>query len=72
VYTRNLERVCSTSHFYTKITAAKRGKSKHPIPFLDLDGVYVLPREELLAWAQTKKKAEDKNGERKPPRPKKP
>lgn len=46
---------CSTSHLYTKITAAKKSKSKHPIPFLDLDGVYVLPREELLAWAQTEK-----------------
>jgi hypothetical protein len=49
---------CSPSHFYTKIAAAKRGKSKHPIPFLDLDGVYVLPREELLAWAQAEKKEE--------------
>jgi predicted DNA-binding transcriptional regulator AlpA len=47
---------CSTSHFYTKITAAKKGKTKHPIPFLDLDGVYVLPREELIAWAQMEKK----------------
>lgn len=47
---------CSTSHFYTKIAAAKKGKSKHPIPFHDLDGVYVLPREELLWWAQLAKK----------------
>lgn len=48
---------CSPSHFYTKIAIAKKGKSKHPIPFLDLDGVYVLPREELLARAQLDKKA---------------
>lgn len=58
---------CSTSHFYTKITAAKRGKSKHPIPFLDLDGVYVLPCEELLRWAQVEKKEEDEKGRRKSP-----
>jgi hypothetical protein len=46
---------CSTSHLYAKITAAKKSKSKHPVPFLDLDGVYVLPREELLAWAKMEK-----------------
>ena len=63
---------CSTSHFYTKITAAKCGKSKHPIPFHDLDGVYVLPREELLAWAQAEKKEEDNKGKRKLPRTEKP
>jgi hypothetical protein len=51
---------CSTSHFYTKIHAAKKGKSKHPIPFLDLDGLYVLPREELLAWAKIEKEREEK------------
>ena len=59
---------CSTSHFYTKITAAKKGKTKHPIPFLDLDGVYVLPREELIAWAQMEKK----EGKRKSSQPDKP
>ncbi len=46
---------CSTSHLYTKITAARKNKSKHPVPFLDLDGVYVLPREELLTRAQIEK-----------------
>lgn len=57
---------CSTSHFYTKITAAKKGKTKRPIPFLDLDGVYVLPREELLAWAQGEKKEGDERAPGKP------
>jgi predicted DNA-binding transcriptional regulator AlpA len=52
---------CSTSHFYTKIAAAKKGKTKHPIPFLDLDGVYVLPREELIAWAQMEKDGKRKS-----------
>ena len=46
---------CSASHLYTKITATQKGKAKHPIPFLDLDGVYVLPREELLEWAVIQK-----------------
>ena len=46
---------CSPSHLYTKITAAKKNKTRHPVPFLDLDGVYVLPREELLIWAQIEK-----------------
>jgi hypothetical protein len=46
---------CSESHLYAKIKAAKKGASAHPIPFLDLDGVYVLPREQLLLWAQTDK-----------------
>jgi hypothetical protein len=63
---------CSTSHFYTKITAAKLGKSKHPVPYFDLDGVYVLPREELLAWAQAEKKEDNKKGKRKPPLTEKP
>jgi hypothetical protein len=53
---------CSTSHLYTKITAARKRKAKHPIPFLDLDGVYVLPREELLTWAQVEKTEEDDSG----------
>jgi len=55
---------CSTSHFYTKINAAKKGKSKHPIPFLDLDGVYVLPREELLTWALAEKEQEERKRKR--------
>ncbi|HEV7374768.1 MAG TPA: hypothetical protein VGN95_08625 [Pyrinomonadaceae bacterium] len=56
---------CSTSHFYTKINASKKGKSKHPIPFLDLDGVYVLPREQLIAWAQMEKALEEQKRKRK-------
>lgn len=49
---------CSPSHIYTKIVTARRGKTKYPIPFYDLDGPYVLPREELLAWAQMEKERE--------------
>jgi hypothetical protein len=53
---------CSESHLYTKIKEAKKGTANHPIPFLDLDGVYVLPREELLAWAQTCKEKKGPKG----------
>lgn len=42
---------CSNSHLYRKIKAAKRGKTNNPIPFRDI-GVYIFPREELLAWIE--------------------
>lgn len=56
---------CSTSHLYAKITAARKGKSRHPIPFLDLDGVYVLPREELLEWAVCQKERQERSQKKK-------
>lgn len=43
---------CSHSHLYKLIKEAERGRSKRPIPYLDLDGVKVLPREQLLGWAR--------------------
>jgi hypothetical protein len=46
---------CSDSHLYTKISAAKKKATKYPIPFLDLDGVYVFPREKLIEWAEQEK-----------------
>jgi hypothetical protein len=46
---------CSESHLYGKISLAKKRQTHCPIPFLDLDGVYVLPREKLLAWAEADK-----------------
>ncbi len=42
---------CSNSHLYRKIKDAKRGKTNDPIPFRDI-GVYIFPREELLAWVE--------------------
>lgn len=42
---------CSNSHLYRKIKDAKRGKTNNPIPFRDI-GVYIFPREELLAWIE--------------------
>src|SRR2546421_9832092 len=61
---------CSTSHLYAKITAARKGKARHPIPFLDLDGVYVLPREELLVWAQAEKTEKDEQEDDQQSKPK--
>jgi hypothetical protein len=46
---------CSDSHLYAKITAAKKKAADCPIPYLDLDGVYVFPREKLLEWAKMEK-----------------
>ncbi|MBI3654153.1 MAG: helix-turn-helix domain-containing protein [Acidobacteria bacterium] len=46
---------CSDSHLYAKIKAAKRKTTGYPIPFLDLDGVYVFPRERLIEWAESEK-----------------
>lgn len=42
---------CSNSHLYRKIKDAKRGKTNAPITFRDI-GVYIFPREELLAWVE--------------------
>jgi hypothetical protein len=46
---------CSDSHLYARISAAKKKATKYPIPFLDLDGVYVFPREKLIEWAEQEK-----------------
>jgi hypothetical protein len=46
---------CSDSHLYAKISAAKKKATEYPIPFLDLDGVYVFPRLKLLEWAEQEK-----------------
>lgn len=43
---------CSDSHLYKLVGKARRGKSKRPIPYLDLEGVTVLPRLQLLEWAR--------------------
>jgi hypothetical protein len=53
---------CSESHLYVKIKAAKKKKPDCPIPFYDLDGVYVLPREALLEWAAQKKEQKPLKG----------
>src|SRR5688572_6560167 len=46
---------CSDSHLYAKISAAKKRATEYPIPFFDLDGVYVFPRQKLIEWAEKEK-----------------
>lgn len=45
---------CSDSHLYRLIKDAEKGLSQRPIPYLDVGGVKILPREQLLEWARSK------------------
>jgi hypothetical protein len=55
---------CSDGHIRNLIKKAKHHRTRHPIPFLDLDGVITFDREELMAWSrQPKERA--KNGQKK-------
>jgi hypothetical protein len=47
---------CSDGHLRNLIGKALKGKSADPIPFLDLDGVKVIPRARLLEWAAQPKR----------------
>jgi hypothetical protein len=42
---------CSESHIRKLVMMALKGKSRRPIPFVDMEGVTVFPREILLTWA---------------------
>lgn len=42
---------CSESHIRKLITMARKGTSRRPIPYVDMDGVIVFPREILHSWA---------------------
>jgi hypothetical protein len=42
---------CSDSHIYKQIKLAREKKVANPIPYMDIEGVYCLPREALLRWA---------------------
>lgn len=46
---------CSDGHIRNLVNKARKGKTSHPIPFLDLDGVTVFPLTKLLAWAERPK-----------------
>ncbi len=50
---------CSDSHLYKQIKLARENKTTNPIPYFDIEGVYILPREEFLSW-MTPKSASDK------------
>ena len=42
---------CSESHIRKLVTMARKGTTRRPIPYVDMEGVTVFPREILLDWA---------------------
>src|SRR5258708_22164588 len=46
---------CSDGHIRNLVDKARKKKTSHPIPFLDLDGVTVFQRLKLLEWAERPK-----------------
>ncbi len=46
---------CSDGHIRNLVDKARKKKTAHPIPFLDLDGVTVFKRVKLLEWAEQPK-----------------
>jgi hypothetical protein len=46
---------CSDGHLRNLVRKARQGKTKRPIPFIDLDGTVSFPREALLEWAEQPK-----------------
>lgn len=45
---------CSESHLRKLIALTRKGKSRRPIPFVDMEGVTVFPVSDLLDWASPK------------------
>jgi hypothetical protein len=43
---------CSDGHIRNQVRKARKGKTKRPIPFRDLDGVTIFRLGELLAWSE--------------------
>ena len=59
---------CSESHVRKLVKLAHKGKSRRPIPSVDMEGVTVFPLLDLLEWAspqQHLQAAQDKNIQRK-------
>ena len=42
---------CSESHIRKLVMLARKGKTRRPIPYVDMEGVTIFPRESLLSWA---------------------
>src|SRR5215216_1305167 len=42
---------CSESHVRKLVMLARKGKTRRPIPYVDMEGVTIFPRESLLNWA---------------------
>ena len=45
---------CSESHIRKLVMLARKGKTRRPVPFVDMEGVTIFPREILLDWASAK------------------
>jgi hypothetical protein len=45
---------CSESHIRKLVMLARKGKTRRPVPYIDLEGVIIFPREILLDWASAK------------------
>lgn len=43
---------CSESHIRKLVMMARKTKTRHPIPYVDMEGVTVFPRQILLDWAR--------------------
>lgn len=43
---------CSESHIRKLVMLARKGKTRRPVPYVDMEGVTVFPRETLLNWAR--------------------
>src|ERR1700694_3011101 len=42
---------CSQSHIRKLVVLARKGKTRRPVPYVDMEGVTIFPRESLLSWA---------------------
>lgn len=43
---------CSESHIRKLVMLARKGKTRRPITYIDMEGVTIFPRESLLDWAR--------------------
>ena len=43
---------CSQSHIRKLVMLARKGKARRPVPYIDMEGVTIFPRESLLEWAR--------------------
>lgn len=43
---------CSESHIRKLVTLARKGKTHRPVPYVDIEGITIFPRESLLEWAR--------------------
>lgn len=43
---------CSESHIRKLVMLARKGKTRRPVPYIDMEGLTIFPRESLLDWAR--------------------